>query len=181
MPPGTVNEGAGLRWKEPSPAEIKFTGQIVMGKNLLLIVIVILAAVSFTAASAQDVDISNMDNEQLLQLLQAIMQKLDASEEPAAETVDTEKSSEVASVMIPAEDPEKGKFSIWSNKKLIIEALPGYMFIPKEQDEPSDKPDPKKKQSTPNPPEHYENEPGYDEYGPCSWAFFDGKWVCMKG
>ena len=64
----------------------------------------------------------------------------------------------------------------------MVEALPGYMFIQQNQDEPEDEPDPGKKQVTPNPPEHYENEPGTDEYGsPCHWALYNGKWYCMKG
>ena len=170
--------------KEPSPKTIKNVDPGVMRKPILLILFLILtaAAVSFASVSAQDIDISNMDNAQLLQLLQAIMQKLEASDDSAAETIDSDVPSESAAAMIPADDYETVKFSIWKNKKLMVEALPGYMFVQQKQDTPEEEPDPGKNQNPPNLPEHYENEPGTDEYGsPCHWALYNGKWYCMKG
>ena len=149
---------------------------------LKLLLIFGLLMISAVSVCAQDVDISDMDNAQLLQLLQAIMQKLEAADGSAAETIDSEVSSEPAAAMIPAYDREVRKFSIWENKKLMVEALPGYMFVQQNQDEPENEPDPGKQQKPPNPPEHYENEPGTDEYGsPCHWTLYNGKWYCMKG
>ena len=63
------------------------------------------------------------DPAELEALLMAIMQKLQ-QEEPD----DVPEKS--AGVSIPAGDPgEEAVNSIWEDKKLIIEALPGYMFI----------------------------------------------------
>ena len=149
---------------------------------LKLLLIFGLLMISAVSVCAQDIDISNMDNAELLQLLQVIMQKLEMPDNSAAETIDSEDSSGSAAAMIPADDHETMKFSIWKNKKLIVEALPGYMFVQQDQDEPEDEPDPGKKQKPPNPPEHYENEPDTDEYGsPCHWTLYNGKWYCMKG
>lgn len=75
------------------------------------------------AAYAQDIDVSSMTNEELTALLQQILTKLQQQEDPEAVT--------------PAETPgpraaeETPEFSIWENKKLIIEGLPEYMFIQK--------------------------------------------------
>ena len=63
------------------------------------------------------------DKAELEALMIAIMQKLQQEEPGNA----SEKS---AGVPIPAGDPgEEAENSIWEDKKLIIEALPGYMFI----------------------------------------------------
>ena len=66
----------------------------------------------------------NDDRADLEALLTAVTQKLKQGEEP--ETA-PETPSETR---FPAYDPEdEPENSIWENKKLIIEALPGYMFI----------------------------------------------------
>ena len=156
-----------------------------MGRKGLLIVlsvILVMTAIFVSSVSAQDVDISNMDNAQLMQLLQAIMLKLGSPDDPAAQTVGTEEISEPEGTPVPDEYPEKSAFSIWKNKKLMIEALPDYMFIQKIQNESENEQEPGKNQKPPNPPEHYENEPDTDEYGsPCHWTLWEGKWYCMKG
>ena len=145
---------------------------------LILLAVLALAIGLAVSVSAQDVNVDSMSNEDLLQLLQTIMQKMETSEESAAETVDSEESNEPAEAMIPAADPEGTgeamQFTIYENKKLTVEALPGYMFI-----QPTKESKPEKD----NTPEHYENEPGIDEIdgGPCHWTLWEGKWYCMKG
>ena len=76
---------------------------------------------------AQDIDIENMDDAELLALLQTIMQKLEqgGSAEPAAE------GPASASSAIPEAKPDLSGFEIYENKKLTIEKLPDYMFIQK--------------------------------------------------
>ena len=136
---------------------------------LLILTIIAIFILSAGAASAQDVDIENLDSEQLTTLLLQIMQKLEQAEEP-------EKEPETSAGTIVSESDSAGEpeNSIWKNKKLVIEALPGYMFI-----QPTEEAKPEKD----NTPEHYENEPGRDNIdgGPCHWTLWEGKWYCMKG
>ena len=87
------------------------------------------------SASAQDVDIDNMTNEQLMQLLQSIMQKLEADNaaSPANETGGTEPAEiEKTAVPEPAENSvpaaEKRNFRIYENKKLVIGRMPESYF-----------------------------------------------------
>ena len=95
---------------------------------------------SVTPVFAQEADISNMTNEQLLLLLQSIMQKLE-QDETSSETVETA-SSGPAGGPLAVNDTETAPtfrlFRIYENKKLIIEALPDYMFVQpeKETEEP---------------------------------------------
>ena len=113
------------------------------------------------------------DRAELEALLMAVRQKLQQGQEP--ETA-PETPSET---MVPAEDPDdEPENSIWENKKLLIEALPSYMFIQPTKPSKPEKPGPEEAQ-----PEHYENEPGIDEIdgGPCHWTLWEGKWYCMKG
>ena len=97
-----------------------------MKKKLLIpVIIAILSLFIFSAGtiSAQSVNIDDMNNEQLMQLLLQIMNRLESGE--PAET------PEPAAAMVPTLTPtyEPTAFSIYEIKKLIIEALPGYMFI----------------------------------------------------
>ena len=114
-----------------------------MKKRIIFVVIstvLVICALHSGIVSAQDIDIESMDNAQLLQLLQVIMQKLesDGSEETEEPLPAETPAAEVGVAMIPG-----GKlFSIYENKKLMIEAIPGYMFIQKpgeETPEPKDK------------------------------------------
>ena len=99
---------------------------------LFLFVILVMTGVSFASASAQDIDIQNMDNAQLLELLQAIMQKLEA--EGVKETPDSP-----AGTAKTGEAPiELDKFQIYENKKLILERLPDWYFVQKNKDEGDD-------------------------------------------
>lgn len=89
-----------------------------------LFAVLVLLAISASSSAAQDVDISGMDDAQLLMLLQAIMQKMNTSEESAAGT-----SAAAAA--------EPVRHSIWKNKKLSVEALPDYMFIRQPEEDES--------------------------------------------
>jgi hypothetical protein len=112
------------------------------------------------------------DRAELEALLTAIMQKLQLEEPDVV-------SGKYAGVSVSAGEPEvKAENSIWENKKLIIEALPGYMFIQPTEDEPENS------DVTPSEdkPKHYNNEPDIDEYGvDCHWYFVHGEWLCMYG
>lgn len=94
-------------------------------RNLFLILIAVFLLLFITAAlvSAQDIDVDNMDNAELLALLQAILQKLevDETEEKTAE--------EPAPAAAPDSDPVG--FETYENKKITVEPLPAYMFIQK--------------------------------------------------
>lgn len=86
-------------------------------------------------AAAQDIDVDNMTNEQLMQLLQSIMQKLEADNaaSPANETGGTEPAEiEKTAVPEPAENSvpaaEKRNFRIYENKKLVIGRMPESYF-----------------------------------------------------
>ena len=101
-----------------------------MKKRAFLIMIGILAslAVSFCSSFAQDIDISNMDNSQLMVLLQAIMQKLEeetADKSPEAAIVTTAPAIED----IPESVAEANSFRIYENKKLVVEPIPDWYFI----------------------------------------------------
>ena len=85
------------------------------------------------------------DDAELEALLAAIMQKLQQGEDPEAEKPETP-----AGTMVPVSDMEdEPENSTWKNKKLVIEALPGYMFIqptkpskPEPDNNDADKPKP---------------------------------------
>ena len=110
-------------------------------RNVLVILLaaLMICIVFFGNVSAQDIDIENMDNAQLLTLLQAIMQKLEAEEtEEPDKTFPDDAEMPVISV---ARFSDGKLFKIFENKKLIIEAIPGYMFY----QQPEDTPEPEKK------------------------------------
>ena len=119
--------------------------------------------------SAQDVDLSNMDNAQLMMLLQAIMQKLEQGES------DGEAVTPVPEIVLTPEAAGK-IFSIYENKKLILERMPDWYFnrgpntVEEEDDNPPDNPGKKKK----TPPE-CEN---YCAYEACPWADLLCYWTC---
>ena len=98
---------------------------------LILFTVMILLTGSVASVSAQQIDVENMDNAQLITLLQSIMKKLEQGEEPAAETDPAEAPAAAATTPMPM--TEKGaelpEFMIYENKKMNVEALPAYMFI----------------------------------------------------
>ena len=103
-------------------------------RNIVLIMIAVIAFLTVAAASvtAQDIDVENMDNSDLMALLQAILQKL---KDDGSEVLPAEGSLQSA-VTGPAEEPapDPGRFEVYKNKKLTIEHLPEYMFIRKPAD-----------------------------------------------
>lgn len=100
-------------------------------RNVILVLSAILVSltISFSGALGQEIDVSNMDNEQLKALLLQILNKLEQEEEPEIEDGSMEVSS--PAVSIPASETDNAGFVIYENKKLMIEALPDYMFIRK--------------------------------------------------
>lgn len=94
---------------------------------LIVILILVLTAVSVCTSAAQDIDFSGMDNAQLMQLLQAIMQKLDeesADKSPEAPVVTTGPVREDT----PESAAEANHFRIYENKKLVMERIPDWYF-----------------------------------------------------
>ena len=100
-------------------------------KNIILICIAVMALLTVLTGSisAQDIDVSNMDNAQLLQLLQAIMQKLE--EEGAEETDEPLPAGTEVPIISVARFSDGKLFKIYENKKLIIERIPDDQFIQK--------------------------------------------------
>ena len=144
-------------------------------KGLFLILFVVLSMLTICVSSsfAQDIDVSNMDNAQLMALLQAIMEKL-GDQDAGSGTQDADQLSADSSQQ--AEEAGGRIFSIYENKKLILERLPDYMFYQPPTEVPEKEgPKPTKQ------PDHYIGEPGVDETGTCTWNFYNGKWYCMKG
>lgn len=121
----------------------------------LLAVILAMLAVSFAAVSAQDFDLDNMDDEQLMLLMQAISQKLQkggasaqegsdmVKEDPSA--ADQAKDAEAPDQKTQQTQPEISevsdkqasraigakKYQIYENKKLVISRMPDSMFVRK--------------------------------------------------
>ncbi len=97
---------------------------------------------SVISASAQEIDVDSMDNEQLTALLLQIMDKLQQQDGPEKEVQET---PEPAVTEVPSAEPERIEeviqITVYENKKLIVESLPAYMFIqptqPPEPDSPS--------------------------------------------
>lgn len=141
-----------------------------MKKPTFLIFLVLITMAAVSAVSAQNIDVSSMDNAQLTALLQQILTRLQQEGEPTAAPT------------APAE-PQTPKFSVWLNKKLMIEALPSYMFVPKTTEEPEPPSGPK----DPGKPKEDKYDPTIHTNGePCTsdgahWYFLGGEWRCMYG
>lgn len=107
-----------------------------MKKRVFLILIGILAllAVSVCSSFAQEIiDLSGMDKDQLIQLLESVKRKLESGGPDApGDDLDPEASAAEVSA-IGENDPESvsdiGRFSVYLNKKLLLEPLPDYYFI----------------------------------------------------
>lgn len=116
-----------------------------MNKNSFFIILMTVLAVlilAFGSVSAQDVDVDNLSNEQLMMLLQSIMQKLEAdtNAEPTEQAPETEsEAAETQTAEEPIPEPtemtkpaaEKKQFQIYENKKLVIGRMPDSWFIRK--------------------------------------------------
>ena len=104
--------------------------------SILLFMSTVMFMLSFICVSAQQIDVDHMNNEQLTTLLLQILDKLQLEETQAADTASEAKSSETpvptaAPAPVIETEPETMTFSVYGNKKLTVEALPGYMFIQK--------------------------------------------------
>ena len=135
---------------------------------LMLLTILAFCMVMTGTAGAQDIDIDNMDNEQLLILLQQIMDKLEQQETAEVTEVPTAETAvpEAAEPVI-----ELKKFRIYENKKLIIGRMPDSYFIqPSSGDDGGDDND-----------DHDTDDPGSRCDRFCYWDDSQRRCVCPKG
>lgn len=189
--------------------------------SLIIFAVLAVLTVFISTASAQEIDVDSMDNEQLMNLVLQILQKLEQSEEdaeipdpistptpvpteiPEPELSDDRAelealltaimqklqleepdvvSEKYAGVSVSAGEPEvKAENSIWENKKLIIEALPGYMFIQptrpvQSESETGPQPD---NRTEPTPVPGTVCDPNFPDF--CFWWPVDGEVVCVCG
>ncbi len=147
-----------------------------MKKSFFLIILIILAmsAGVFVSVWAQDIDVDSMDNEQLTTLLQQILNKLEQTEEEDPEETLPSPTATMIPEAKPEPSPEAMEFTIYKNKKLTVEALPGYMFV-----QPT-KEGPKPGQET-QPEHHYFGEPCSRPDvtdRECYWTDWGGEWAC---
>ena len=121
---------------------------------VVILSLLITSAFFFMSVSAQDIDLDNMNDEQLMLLMQAISQKLQKNEESAEEGSDTvtnepsaadqaKDAEDTDQKTLQSSDPsgvsekqvtraiEAKKYRIYENKKLIIGRMPDSMFVPK--------------------------------------------------
>ena len=153
---------------------------IMKKRSIFLFIILSLAVlIGFIGtASAQNIDVDDMDNEQLMLLLQSIMQKLEGDQVPDTDVQNTEGTETTVNVTTVPEDEKESqtegsgprKFKIYENKKLIIGHMPDSYFVHPntDEDEIEDNGDPtpgKKKKEDPCPPD-------------CSWNPRYGGCVC---
>ena len=165
----------------------------------LLAVILAMLAVSFAAVSAQDFDLDNMDDEQLMLLMQAISQKLQKNEgsaEEGSDTVTNEPSAadqakdaeDTDQKTLQSSDPsgvsekqvtraiEAKKYQIYENKKLIIGRMPDSMFVPKRTGGGDEGPEPEDPKT---PEEEHNCLPG--QTYECYTDIFTGEYICSCG
>ena len=110
--------------------------------NCLLLLMTLL--LSICSASAQSPDLSGMSREELEALQQEILDRLPTetptsvpTEAPTSTPFPTAVPTEIPTAT-PTAMPGSRTFNIYENKKLIVEALPGYMFINKPPEEGGD-------------------------------------------
>ena len=118
---------------------------IMKKRSIFLFIILILAVlIGFIGtASAQNIDVDDMDNEQLMLLLQSIMQKLESDEAPDTDARNTEGTETTVNADTSSEDEKEiltegagpRKFKIYENKKLIIGHMPDSYFVHPNTDE----------------------------------------------
>ena len=105
--------------------------------SILLFTITVVLMIIYVPISAQEIDVDSMNNEQLTTLLLQILNKLQQEEEPEAVTPETPAAAD------PEAIDEVVQITIYENKKLTVEALPGYMFIqPTKEPKPEPKSEP---------------------------------------
>lgn len=153
-------------------------------RSIFLFIILILAVlIGFIGtASAQNIDVDDMDNEQLMLLLQAIMQKLEKDEVSDTDAQNTEGTETTVNVTTVSEDEKEiqteiagpRKFKIYENKKLIIGHMPDSYFIRPNTDEEEIE-----ESGDPTPGKKKKEEPECDRG--CYWDPDRGRCVCPKG
>lgn len=120
-------------------------------KFQIILLCLIFLLVSVFSVSAQDVNVDDLSNEQLMELLQAIMQKLeDGNSEKPLQTDPEGDETTVGSTIENASETvaEAPRFQIYENKKLILERIPDDRFIQKQDKSPEKEPGSKKKDDT---------------------------------
>lgn len=161
--------------------------QVKMDRKCLFLILIMVPVIimAFTSSVfAQEIDVDSMDNEQLTVLLLQILNKLQQEGDPEAVTPETPAEA----TAVPAADPEAIEeviqITVYDNKKLIIEALPGYMFIRptkepritvQDDEEPNEKPD--TGGSEPGPVPGTPCDPNFPNF--CFWTEQDGGVVCV--
>ena len=104
-------------------------------KPFMMLFMLLMTLMTFVVCvSAQDIDVDSMSNEQMLQLLHAILNKLETEEtEGTAEPLPDD-----AEIPVIGESrfSDRKLFMIYENKKLSIEAIPDYMFTQKSDETP---------------------------------------------
>lgn len=102
-----------------------------MKKSLVFIIAILAIMAASVSSIAQDINIEDMDNAQLIVLLQSIIQKLEEEKEPIEPSAEPVPTAAFIPTIEPEATAEPTAFQIYKNKKLIISKLPDYMFIPK--------------------------------------------------
>ncbi len=163
--------------------------RIIIKRFVVILSLLITSAFFVMSVSAQDFDLDNMDDEQLMLLMEAISQKLQKNKESAEEGSDmvtnepsaadlTNGAEDTNQTTLQSSDPfgesekqvtraiEAIKYQIYENKKLIIGRMPDSMFVQKQTDGGDEEPENPK-----TPEEEHSCPPGAtydcytDEYG----------------
>ena len=156
-------------------------------KRLVVVFALLITSAFFVmSVSAQDINLDNMDDEQLMLLMQAISQKLQKNEESAGEGSDTVTNEPSAADQAKgAEDTDQKtlrssdpsgvsekqvtraidakKYQIYENKKLIIGRMPDSMFVRKPTGDGGGEEEPVPED--PKTPEEEHSCPGESTYG----------------
>lgn len=159
--------------------------RIIIKRFVVILSLLITSAFFVMSVSAQDFNLDNMDDEQLMLLMEAISQKLQkngASAEEGSDLAANEPSD--ADQAKDAEDPdqealpsrsetsgesgkqvtraiEAKKYQIYENKKLVIGRMPDSMFVQKQTGGGEEEPEPE----NPKTPEEEHNCPPGTTYG----------------
>ena len=135
-----------------------------MKKRLFVLLALLLGILAVSAgSSAQDIDISDMDNAQLLQLLQTIMQQLESD---GTEAVSEPLPAATEMPVISVARYSDGKiFHIYENKKLILERIPDSYFFTGNGGEADETPAPGKKKDPGGPSMYATQTPGWEHDG----------------
>ena len=140
---------------------------------LILFIILFMLTVTFSSSSAQDIDLSNMDNAQLMALLQAIMEKLEDSGSGIQDPEQLSAGSGQQTEEGGNQEAGERKFQIYENKKLILERMPDFMFI---QNMPETE-EPDKDKGKPTPVPGTVCDPNFPNF--CFWTLQGGQVVCV--